>query len=117
MTHSPEYKAGFAAAMEAAIRVAAELEEAFEKDRREQESWGAASVFLALRALSPGDGWCRDMDAAPKDGSYILAWANGAPEIIFWSQLTDSGWTDGNPARRLAPTAWRHLPEPPREGE
>ena len=87
----------------------------------------------ALSAHAPAyeDGWCFDMDEAPRDGTEIVIqvksragisggflighWMNGGHCIEDHPPISQ-GWYFWNGCmfdRASEPTAWRHLPTPP----
>lgn len=63
----------------------------------------------------------RDIETAPKDGSYIIACANmyGKKEYPYFMEVVSwngSDWsTDGYPI--YLPTHWMPLPKPPEEAK
>jgi hypothetical protein len=71
------------------------------------------------------DNWNSDLDAAPKDGSRILAYGMIALEsvpgiaTVAWCKTYGVWWSDPNEASEYNPedckiTHWMPLPEPPK---
>lgn len=61
----------------------------------------------------------RTMDSAPKDGTEVLVFDDGATIVSLWmdeSPSHGSGWWD-NGIMDPAPTHWMPLPLPPSEGQ
>jgi hypothetical protein len=111
-------------------KVARALAKAKEKDKPGQSEYEGADAVLALT----GDGWNYNMDEAPRDGRTILIYYG---ELGIWAVFWDSvyervvtpengswcvhdnkhgpyalrGYQNEGPR---SPTAWRHLPLPPR---
>lgn len=87
-----------------------------------------ARIDAALSAHAPAseDGWCFDMDKAPRDGTQIIlffpTYREGAVGVYRWND-NDGETPDGSPWENIdgfgcsegedGPTAWRHLPTPP----
>lgn len=86
----------------------------------------ASECVASLPLAGKGDGWNRDMDAAPRNGKAVLVClnANGPEQIVheayFYSfDGEDKGWFLANEhpndytAWQIYPDAWRPLPAPP----
>lgn len=84
------------------------------------------SILAAHRAAHAADDGWRDIESAPKDGSWILIWGNhmgDGPWTAFWDEQNINGkaikgWNVGtirNPDFSQA-QYWRPLPTPPRNG-
>lgn len=83
-----------------------------------------ARAALASLPNSPGgvgDGWCYDMDKAPKDGMPLMLFARSknataSVRLIGW-YLQDLGWIEAafspNHPVGIIPQAWQHLPDFP----
>jgi hypothetical protein len=59
--------------------------------------------------------WCRDMSAAPRDGTPVVLIAQ-YPDGVTWSDQYQCWWSQHIWMRwshRFPPTAWRPLPAPP----
>lgn len=65
----------------------------------------------------------KPIETAPRDGTKVLAWRNGALEILRWDHikvgpLMAGWWFVGDRAvvdRDAQPTHWMPLPAPPTE--
>lgn len=79
-------------------------------DKPRGKEYGAEPEFDA-------NGWCHDMSAAPRDGSWVLVTANswqGDMMVVGWHF---GCWRDNQDpdAPEYTPTAWRPLPLSPVE--
>lgn len=91
--------------------------------------WNRIDVVTKIRALaslpnSPGgvgDGWCYDMERAPKDGMPLMLFARSkkataSVRLVGW-YLEDLGWVEAafspNHPVGIIPQAWQHLPDFP----
>lgn len=85
----------------------------------------AKAVIQTLRDTGLLLEWRDDMDAAPRDGTWFLAWWGGGVRLVRWLDNTKTshpwaGWTVPSlmpkpPAAE--PDAWMPLPAPPQEDE
>lgn len=83
---------------------------------RRRERCNLGHQHIVVGSTSPGavPQW-QPIETAPKDGTPVLAWDEGAVCIVTWvsgDSIDPDGWYD---VRRLdpAPTHWQPLPAPP----
>lgn len=79
----------------------------------------ADSILAALHSAGyvVERGWCSDMDAAPRDGTEVLAVGGTmeTPDTVWWNaegaEMSHCWWNNASGSER--PTHWRPLPAPP----
>lgn len=70
-------------------------------------------LLTALRAAP--EGW-RDIESAPKDGTWVLAWPCYSEGVhrVRWGGKRPPCWQDFMGRVPKPPTHWQSLPEPPK---
>ncbi len=82
----------------------ANLQLMIEQVQLHKDELAAARARLAVPAWQP-------IETAPKDGSQVLVWDDGAMFISWWNE-EEHAWIDNGPVQP-PPTHWMPLPPPP----